>query len=431
MGCAASTAAASQPSATATSGSKRKAALRERRATRDAKLQNFRAIPDQFQTLEQVTQEIRAAGLESSQLIIGVDFTKSNLWTGQNSFKGKSLHDCYTGEPNPYQQCLSIVGRTLESFDDDRLIPAYGFGDNWSRDRTVLPFKKGAGGVVKPCKGVEEVLERYQKIAKKIILAGPTSFAPLIYEAIRLVKEERQYHILVIIADGKVDARKEETVEAIVAASLHPISIIMIGVGDGPWDTMEEFDDELPERQFDNFQFVCFNEIKEAVGNDNGPRFESNFALAALMEIPDQYKAIKELNLLPHSAVGQQVAASASSAFLYDDEDEEEEEEEPDAFDAMDDGPVSSPTASGRFDTFMPPDVNEEPPDLYLCPITHELMRDPCVAGDGFTYERAAITAWIQGKKAPVSPMTGAPIANTFIPNHSLRSQIITWMEAH
>ena len=88
MGCAASTAAASQPSATATSGSKRKAALRERRATRDAKLQNFRAIPDQFQTLEQVTQEIRAAGLESSQLIIGVDFTKSNLWTGQNSFKG-------------------------------------------------------------------------------------------------------------------------------------------------------------------------------------------------------------------------------------------------------------------------------------------------------------------------------------------------------
>jgi len=48
--------------------------------------------------------EIRKAGLESSQLIIGVDFTKSNLWTGQESFAGKSLHDCFTGKPNPYQE---------------------------------------------------------------------------------------------------------------------------------------------------------------------------------------------------------------------------------------------------------------------------------------------------------------------------------------
>ena len=56
------------------------------------KQQSFDAIKDNYKSLPEVVASLRKGGLESSNLVIGIDFTKSNNWTGDKTFGGKSLH---------------------------------------------------------------------------------------------------------------------------------------------------------------------------------------------------------------------------------------------------------------------------------------------------------------------------------------------------
>lgn len=263
----------------------------------------YSRIADDYTSLEQVTQALARAGLESSNLIVGIDFTKSNEWTGAKSFNRKSLHHIGS-DLNPYEQAISIVGKTLANFDDDNLIPCYGFGDATTHDQDVFSFYPDD----RYCHGFEEVMSRYREIVPHLRLAGPTSFAPVIEMAMTIVEQSGgQYHVLLIIADGQVtrsvdtepgrlSPQEQKTVEAIVQASKYPLSIVLVGVGDVPWDMMKEFDDNIPARDFDNFQFVNFTEIMSK--NAQQSRKETQFALSALMEIPSQYKATLELNIL-------------------------------------------------------------------------------------------------------------------------------------
>ena len=48
-----------------------------------------------------------------------------------------------------------------------------------------------------------------------------------------------------------------------------------------------------------------------------------------------------------------------------------------------------------------------------------QVMRDPVVAGDGFTYDRAGIQRWLAAR-GPVSMVTGAPMPHALlIPNQA------------
>ncbi|KAF3972096.1 hypothetical protein CMV_004374 [Castanea mollissima] len=212
-----------------------------------------------------VSAALSKEALKASKLLIGIDFTRSNEWTGKVSFNSRSLHSIGDG-PNPYEKAISITGTTLAPFVKDNLITCFGFGD------------------------------------------GPTSYAPVIEAAIDTVeKSGGQYHVLHIISDGQVtksnttsdkdlSPQEEETLQSIVNARSYPLSIVLVRVGDGPWEDMKNFGDELHARKCQNFQMVNLAEIMST--NATFTKKEIAFALAALREIPYQYKAAVENGIL-------------------------------------------------------------------------------------------------------------------------------------
>jgi hypothetical protein len=60
--------------------------------------------------------------------------------------------------------------------------------------------------------------------------------------------------------------------------------------------------------------------------------------------------------------------------------------------------------------------------DEFICPIMYTLMREPTIASDGHTYEKAAIEKWLRTSNK--SPRTGEPLENTLIANLNLKKLI-------
>eukprot|EP00300_Choanocystis_sp_HF-7_P005124 c13898_g1_i4.p1 GENE.c13898_g1_i4~~c13898_g1_i4.p1 ORF type:complete len:181 (+),score=30.19 c13898_g1_i4:45-545(+) len=106
--------------------------------------------PERYKCLAELTDALQKVGMESSNLIIGIDFTKSNTWQGKKTFGNISLHALKSmllpgqsfppaySDLNPYELAISVIGSTLSSYDADGVIDVYGFGDITTQDKHVF-----------------------------------------------------------------------------------------------------------------------------------------------------------------------------------------------------------------------------------------------------------------------------------------------------
>lgn len=74
---------------------------------------------------------------------------------------------------------------------------------------------------------------------------------------------------------------------------------------------------------------------------------------------------------------------------------------------------------------------HRQAPSYFICPIFQEVMKDPHVAADGYTYEAEALRGWLETGHN-TSPMTNLELDHSnLVPNHALRSAIQEWRQDH
>lgn len=83
--------------------------------------------------------------------------------------------------------------------------------------------------------GLDGIMNTYKNFVNQCLFDGPTYFTPLLNETMKLATKCRDqgsdnYFILLILTDGEIHDMKT-TIDAIIASSHLPLSIIIIGVG--------------------------------------------------------------------------------------------------------------------------------------------------------------------------------------------------------
>lgn len=227
-------------------------------------------------------------------LITAIDFTASN----KNPSDPTSLHFLGNQGINQYSSCIRAVCEILCPYDTDQLFPIYGFGAkiNGQIDHSFpLTFNPQY-----PCvKGLDGIMHAYHSALTKIEFSGPTLFAPIIRLASSMAHQnylaDRTYTILLIVTDGVINDL-QDTTDAIVDAGTIPLSIIIVGVGNADFATMDVLDaDDVPlvsrsgkKMVRDLVQFVPFNNFKDL--------HYSALAANVLEEVPRQLVEWAKLN---------------------------------------------------------------------------------------------------------------------------------------
>ncbi|CAG8729876.1 19700_t:CDS:1, partial [Racocetra fulgida] len=228
-----------------------------------------------------------AGGLEI-KLNIAIDFTSSN----RQYVHGIDLHNISLDETS-YQHMIRLVGSVMESYDTNGQIPIYGFGGKFYGSGDVSHnFPLNQDDQQPEVMGISGVLEIYRDTLSNVTLSSPANFTPAIMSVVnrlqRLVDNNvNVYEVLLIITYGLIDDM-ESTIKAVMNASVLPLSIVIIGLGNADFTNLNTLANDFMSFNWDDLKprnIVNFVTMKNFESQD---QIDRNLPKAVLNKIPSQ-----------------------------------------------------------------------------------------------------------------------------------------------
>ncbi|XP_027188868.1 protein BONZAI 3 isoform X2 [Cicer arietinum] len=223
--------------------------------------------------------------------MVAVDFTASN----GNPQQSDSLHYIdVSGRLNSYQKAIMEVGEVIQFYDSDKRFPAWGFGGKIPGGTISHCFNLNGSPSSSEVVGVEGIMDAYAGALRSVSLSGPTLFGPVINMAAKMAAESlssynsTKYFVLLIITDGVV-TDLQETINAIVKASDLPLSILIVGVGNANFTSMEVLDADNGRRLESSTGRVATRDIVQFVPITEVQSGHISAVQALLEELPDQF----------------------------------------------------------------------------------------------------------------------------------------------
>ncbi|XP_054154514.1 copine-8-like [Oppia nitens] len=156
---------------------------------------------------------------------------------------------------NCFEFLLNSFGQLLQPYDYQGLFAVFGFGARFAGQPTVshaFNLRLGVGGgqqsVVPYCDSVDDMRRCYRASLKSMIPSSSSNsantgrpFAPVINHVVQLTKNfqnGRHYFVFTILTSG-CHTDTADTLEAIVRASAMPVSIVIVGVGNCPFNHLK------------------------------------------------------------------------------------------------------------------------------------------------------------------------------------------------
>ncbi|KAL7555611.1 hypothetical protein ACA910_011806 [Epithemia clementina (nom. ined.)] len=269
--------------------------------------------------------------------MVAIDATSSNGDPRQSN----SLHRFDNKTNNDYKMALSTICCSLAKFDSDQKYPLYGFGaKKEGRVNHCFPLVEGTYVA-----GVPGILDAYDKAFNSgITMSTPRDFSEVIQTCTQASLTELEnghaYTILLVFTNG-VPADIPGCVNALREADDAPLSIVIVGIGEGNFSAMKRIKDEANQGR-DKLRFVLYSDNKA-------------FSAEALDHIPEQLESyFKQREIYPNPEV-------ATDEITVEPYNEATDAEVPTQINAQN-GPVVADNSNNELNENAASSTNHQPP---------------------------------------------------------------------